>query len=254
MKQHLYLSLVPEALIASQLEPEEFGAYYAVGSRRKTQGQAAFFEIDGAFRHPRFAIDEALTRCVAHTDGSPKRSVYISVYRIVEFIPLHALGKLYLATKDGRTLALDRASSVPEDSGGLHLYHEVAPLNPVVVSTLGPRAFHTFFMGGGGKFLSVPALCWAELKLGDLAKDPESGAVGDLPYEGIDHLRGCLSELRTKAVTTKIVDRAHPGTFSYRTIKNGIFFGNNEGLVMYALPSLEVLQSEHHHWWRSANL
>ena len=35
MKQYLYLSLVPEALIASNLSPEEFGNYYATGAFRR---------------------------------------------------------------------------------------------------------------------------------------------------------------------------------------------------------------------------
>ena len=32
MTVHLYLSFIPEALIASMLPPEEFGDYYAVGA------------------------------------------------------------------------------------------------------------------------------------------------------------------------------------------------------------------------------
>ena len=51
MEKHLYLSLMPEALIASQLDPKAFGAYYAVGTEGKTQGQAAFFEINTAKLH-----------------------------------------------------------------------------------------------------------------------------------------------------------------------------------------------------------
>ncbi len=44
MTVHLYLSMLPEALIASMLSPEEFGIYYAVGSQKKSRGQAIFFE------------------------------------------------------------------------------------------------------------------------------------------------------------------------------------------------------------------
>jgi hypothetical protein len=254
MEKHLYLSLMPEALIASNLTPEEFGAYYAVGAERKTQGQAAFFEIDPAFRDPFFPLEEALGRCVPHKDGAPKRSVYAAVYRVVEHVPLSALGRLYLTTKDGRTLGIDRAASAPADEKGLHLYHEIAPLSPLVVSELGPKAFHAFFMGDGKKNLAVPAFCWVELKLGELANDPERGEVHDLPYENIDHLRSCLIQLRTKNVVTKIVDRLHPSSFSYRTIKNGVFYGTAAGLAMYPLPSVEQLKNEHYHWWRSANM
>ena len=86
MVKHLYLSMIPEALIASMLTPEEFGVYYAVGSEKKSRGQAIFFEIDPDYRHEALPIDEGLRRCVMHEDGSPKRSVYITVYRALERI------------------------------------------------------------------------------------------------------------------------------------------------------------------------
>ncbi|OHE66199.1 MAG: hypothetical protein A2Y36_01275 [Treponema sp. GWA1_62_8] len=106
----------------------------------------------------------------------------------------------------------------------------------------------------GARNLAVPALCWAELRLGELATDPEGGEIRDLPYENIDHLRSCLSQLKTKSVTTKIVDRLHPSSFSYRVIKNGIFYGTREGLAFFALPSATALKADHYHWWRSANM
>jgi hypothetical protein len=34
---HLYLSMIPEALIASMLTPEEFGVYYALGTAKKSR-------------------------------------------------------------------------------------------------------------------------------------------------------------------------------------------------------------------------
>ena len=40
MDTHLYFSLLPEALIASQLSPEEFGQYYATGYGYKSKGEA----------------------------------------------------------------------------------------------------------------------------------------------------------------------------------------------------------------------
>jgi len=85
---HLYLSLIPEALIASMLTPEEFGVYYAVGTSKKAHGQAIFFEVDADFRQDYFRIDEGIRRCVPHEDGSPKASIYISVYRVLEHVAL----------------------------------------------------------------------------------------------------------------------------------------------------------------------
>lgn len=254
MEKHLYLSLMPEALIASQLDPKAFGAYYAVGTEAKTQGQAAFFEIDPDFRSDYFPIERALQQCHEHEDGRPKNSVYISVYRVIEHVPLAALGTLHLVTKDGRTLSLNKSTNLPEDVNSLHLYNEIAPINPLVASSLAPKAFHKFMILDPNAKISLPALCWAECTLGNLAEDPESGDVGDLPYDNIDHLRSCLIHLRTKHVVTKIVDRLNPPSFAYRTIKNGVYYGTREGLVIYPLPSVNELKTNHYPWWRSANM
>ena len=142
MTVHLYLSLIPEALIASMLTPEEFGAYYAVGSEKRSRGQAIFFEIDPKFRSKEFRIEEGIQRCVPHEDGAPKRSIYISVYRVLENIPMSAIKKLYLTTQDGRTLELEPSKKLPSDEEGLHLYREISPVTPLVVSTNGPKAFY----------------------------------------------------------------------------------------------------------------
>ena len=53
MDKHLYFSLIPEALIASQLPPEKFGQYYATGYGYKSKGEALFIELDPTFRDPK---------------------------------------------------------------------------------------------------------------------------------------------------------------------------------------------------------
>ncbi len=255
MSQHLYLSLVPEALIASMLEPEAFGSYYAIGTQSKTQGQAVFIELDPSFLHETLPISEGLKRCVPHKDGNPKRSVYISVYRVLERIPMSAMGALHLVTRDGRSLSLDKKPFNTADENGLHFYHELAPTRPAVVSTLGPKGFFNLLMGRSGGFEGLPAIAFVELQLGGLTADPEHGSMGNLPYENLDHLRSCLAQLKTKAVASKIYDRGNPGIFPYRTIKNGVFVGNQkEGLAEFPMPSSALLKEKHFDWWRSANL
>ncbi len=88
MTVHLYLSLIPEALIASMLPPQEFGVYYTVGYSKKMRGQAMFIELDPDFRHDFFPIEQGIARCVPHENGSLKKSVYIATYRVLEHIPL----------------------------------------------------------------------------------------------------------------------------------------------------------------------
>jgi hypothetical protein len=254
MAVHLYLSMIPEALITSMLTPEEFGVYYAVGTAKKSRGQAIFFELDPDFRHDYFRIEEGIQRCVPHEDGSPKRSIYVSVYRVLEHIPLDVIQKLYLVTQDGRTLGLGSHEDLPEETDGLHLYQEIAPVHPLVVSSLGPRQFYDLIVKNPMSLVTLPAICFVELRLGELATDPERGDVRDLPYSNIAHLRECLIDLKFKTVHTKMVNRIQPASFPYRTIKSGIFIGSGDQLMCFLMPSQEELRAEHYRWWRSANV
>lgn len=254
MTVHLYLSLVPEALIASMLEPEEFGSYYAVGSKKKSSGQAIFLEVDPDFRSKYFRINEGISRCVPHEDGTPKSSIYIGVYRVLEHIDVSALGKLYLVTKDGRTLGIDPSKNTPALDDGLHLYKEIVPVSPLVASRLNPLEFFDLIVKNPTSLVTLPAIAFAELRLDELASNPEMGQVGDLPYSNMDHLREVLKDMKTKPVATKMVDRASPATFAYRTVKNGFFVGNESALAYYPMPSSDELRESNYRWWRSANM
>lgn len=254
MSYHLYLTLIPEALIASMLNPEEFAAYYAMGEHGKSNGQVLFIEIDPEFRSDFFQIDNAIARCVPNADGLPKTSAYIAIYRVLEHVPISAMGDLYFVTRDGRSLRIVKSSTTNNEEG-LHLYYELAPVRPTVVSPLGPSDFTSLLLGQSGSFHGLPAIAFVELKLGELALNPEDGAVDDLPYNNIDHLRRCLIEVRTKEISSKIYDLSGSSSFPYRVVKNGLFIGNiKEGLAFYEMPSKKELHENHHDWWRSANL
>jgi len=254
MAVNLYLSLIPEALIASMLSPEEFGAYYAVGSEKRSRGQAIFFELDPKFRSDAFRIEEGIQRCVPHDDGSPKRSIYISVYRVLENIPMNAIKKLHLTTQDGRTLSIEPSANVPGNGDGMHLYREISPVTPLVASSLGPRDFYELIVKNTFTLVKLPAVCFAELRLGNLATDPLHGEIGDLPYANAEHLRNVLSDLKNKSVQAKMVDRMPTTGIPYRTIKNGFFVGNQDKLVYFPLPDEDELVKNHYRWWRSATM
>jgi hypothetical protein len=254
MAVHLYLSLIPEALIASELSPEEFGAYYAVGTQKKSRGQAIFFEIDPKFRSDFFNIKEGIERCTTHEDGSPKASIYISVYRVLENVPMNAIEDLYLTTQDGRTLKLEKDAKLPADGDGLHLYREISPVSPLVVSSLSPKIFYELIVKEPTSLIKLPAVCFTELRLDDLADNPMTGTTGDLPYKNIEHLRNCLISLKTKSVLTKMVDRLPTNGIPFRTIKNGFYVGNQKKLLYFPLPEEKVLVEKYYNWWRSATM
>jgi len=64
MTTHFYLSLLPEALIVSMLDPEDFGTYYAVGSAKNLAGEAMFYEVDRLFGILTSASMKPSKRCV----------------------------------------------------------------------------------------------------------------------------------------------------------------------------------------------
>jgi len=245
---------MPEALIASMLSPEEFGVYYAVGSHRKLHGQAIFLEIDPDYRSDFFRIDEGFDRCVTHDDETPKKSVYISTYRVLEHVPMSAVLKLYLVTSYGETLGLARSLEYPVNGQDLHMYQEIAPVKPLVVSDFGPVEFYEFITQDPTSLIHLPAIAFVELRLGALARDPEFGEVGELPYDFIPHLRECLVELRDKTINSKMVDRVHAVEFPYRMIQSGLFVGNIGELAYFPLPTRDELRGKYYRWWRSANL
>ncbi len=250
---HLYLSLIPEALIASQLPPEEFGRYMAVGEKFLSRGEALFFEVEPGLLPDAFPMGLVGERCRTHPDGSPKRSVYLGTYRALERVPIEALGALYLTTDDGRVLELERGEFTGSGGRELHLYQEFCPATPRVASRLSPREFGAA-VTGVAQPISFPKLVFADLALGGLADDPLGGAVGDLPYREIDHLRSCLRDLlEGGAKASKNVSRRLVGRVHYRTVRSGFFVaGGGGGFAFYPMPTKAELEGEHHRWWSSA--
>jgi hypothetical protein len=254
MAHYLYLNMLPEALIASMLPPRDFGVYMAVGTEKKSRGQAKFFEMDPAFKNEYFPMSEIESRCKAHPDGEPKHTLYLSVYRVLEHVPMSAVGNLHLATRDGRVLEIKRDSGVPDIHQAYHFYQEILPVHPRVASRLNPREFAAF-MTDPKRSIHVPRIVFADLRLGELAEDPEKGSVRDLPYSAIEHLRACLSELRKGGgKDTKTVDRIPPEELPYRTVKSGFFLADQGGIAYYPMPSERDLQTRYYEWWRSASM
>lgn len=250
---HFYLSLMPEALIASMLPPEDFGNYYALGSQKKSRGQAIFFEVDPDKAANAIDQSEAKKRCVPHEDGQPRRSSYLKIYRVLESIPVEALTRLHLTTDDGRTLSLQAEDPpIEEEDRLLHLYQEICPVTPRVVSKLSPVNFCRSLTNGEGP-IQVPRIVFAEMKLEALAHDPDAQEIGNLPYLNIEHLRDCLKELRNAySKPNKTVIRVMKQDVLFRTIRGGFFLGDADLVRYFPLPSIGELETVHYAWWRSA--
>lgn len=249
MKTYLYLSLLPEALVASHLPPEEYGSYLATGTSKRSRGQALFFRLSDAYAGTILA-GEVAARLATRT---PRRSLYLSIYRVLERTPIEALESLHLVTDDGRVLALEPRPYRPEPGPRFFLYQEYCPVTPRIVSSLEPREF-SLQITDLSRPVSLPALVFSQLRLERLADDPEANGVDNLPYPNLEHLRDCLRELRAKrGKPTKTVIRYLQQDVLFRTIERGFFAAAAGGaFAFFPMPTRHELETTHYPWWRSA--
>jgi hypothetical protein len=252
MNKYIYLTCTPEALVASMLPPEGFGMYLSTGTKKRNKGQTIFFEVDLGQIESVIDMDSLNKRCVPKEDGSPKSSVYLSVYRVLETIPTSALKSLYLTTDHGCVLELKKTTydKSKEPVNALHLYQELCPVTPLVASELPPSAFLKRLTDGSIPIV-LPKLFFVELKLGDLATNPLGGSAEHLPYPNIGHLRDCLEILRGEYDKhMKTVQRIYSGTLLYRTIETGFYVGDKDEIDHYRYPGMKELEDINYEFFR----
>ncbi len=249
MKSYFYLVATPESLIASQLPPLEFGNYLAVGTKKNLRSQSVYFELDEEqIKVPKDYLSEKL---VQYENGEPKRSVYLSIYRVFEQVPLKALKKLYLATDDGKVLPIESGPYTADQKKSIHLYQQYNPFSTMVASKLSPAEF-VRFLTDTNKPVSVPKIFFVELQLNDLATDPTL-PIKNLPYRNPAHLRECLIKLNeSDERLTKTVLRIRHTELPYRTIESGFYIGDSREFIFYPFPDQSELESRYFSWWRSA--
>jgi hypothetical protein len=252
MNKFIYLCITPEALIASMLPPLEFGEYLATGTRKRNKGQAIFFEVDLEQIKDQINMDLVNRRCVRQADGSPKHTVYLSVYKVLESIPLKALKNLYLANEHGLVLELKQApyDDKKESQKAMHLYQELCPVTPQIASKYTPSEFLKALTDGTLQ-IHFPKLFFVDLKLGELATNPVKGSAEYLPYSNIGHLRDCLDTLKDEKKMMKTVVRFYNSELLYRTIESGFYVGDTTSMLFYYYPNMKELEDLNYEFFRS---
>ena len=249
MKKYYYLVVTPDSLIVSHLDPVDFGNYLAVGAKKQIRGQAIFFEIDPD--KTKVHQDYINMKLKPYDDGQPKRSVYISIYRALESVPMDAFRDLYLVTDDGHVLALEKKDYVSNKPANIHLYQQLMPITTRVASKLSPPDFIRF-LTDTMQPVSAPKICFVDLKLNDLVDNPYA-PLSNLPYPNPDFLRDCIIKLKdSPGRQTKTVLRFLRDDISYRTIETGFFIGDKHHYLFYPFPKIEDLEGKYFMWWRSA--
>jgi hypothetical protein len=253
MSNYIYLSITPEALIGSMLPPVEFGAYLATGTKKRNKGQAIFFEIDPELSKDSIDMNYLNCRCIAKHDGSPKSSVYLSVYRVLESIPMKAFKSLYLTSENGVVLEIKRISydKTKDEKDTMHLYQELCPVTPQIASTLSPSEFLKK-MTNGSLHIVIPKLFIVDLQLGGLAKDYLKGSLDYLPTRHVEHLKDCLEILQSEdKKQMKTVQRFFTGSVLFRTINTGFYLGTKDDVAFYPFPGLTELEEMNYEFFRA---
>jgi hypothetical protein len=250
MTIYLYLSLIPEALVASHLPPEEYGSYLALGSKKRSHGQALFFKLADSYAQQKL---ESFPGIAELRDGRIRRSAYLGIHRVLETTPVDAIESLHLTSNDGHVLTLLPGNDEPDPAPRFHLYQEFCPVTPRVASLLEAKDFAAAITDTTQP-VSLPALAFAELMLDRLGDDPEANGVDNLPYGSLEHLRDCLRELRAKpGKSSKLVVRHLEQDVLFRTIRRGFFVAASGGAFRYfPMPSKDELETTYYAWWRSA--
>ena len=170
-------------------------------------------------------MQDLASKCRAHHDGRRRKSSYLGIYRILEHVPMTALGRLSLVTSDGRVLGLEQAPLPPQGDRCFHLYQEFCPVNAAGRELTRPAGvLRPLHRPQGGR--QRPEGRVRRVHARRPRPRSEASDVGNLPYSDIAHLRDCLRELRGKpGKPTKVTVRAVREDVHYRTLEGGFYAG-----------------------------
>lgn len=257
-QKHLYMIVFPiNALVASQLEPKDFGAHYITGGAKHFSGKMIFAELDINFRNGIFEIDKYLAETVPHEDGSPKKTKFIRSYGVLEHIDLDAIKTLHLCTSNGQVLSIQSAEYTAVNAPGMiRTYQEITPLETLVVSTLDQREF--------GKFITTqttskgaPKICFTQIEFNiqhfkEMNKNHEIFHI-DLPFVNPYRMYDCVAEL--EAIPQKTTKTVGLGSLlkdiSYKFLRHGFWFADKDKLKFFPMPSVAELEDKYFYWWKS---
>lgn len=256
--KHLYAIMYPNhALVASQLEPEQFGKQYAVGTKRYYTGKVLFIEVDPEYRNDYFPIEEMLEQTTEHPDGSPKQTKFVSSYRVLEHLSLDCLGKLYAVTVGGQCLGIEpQEYESKEDKGRVKIIQQLNPLQLLVATTYDHRAYGAE-MTRADNPKGAPKLFFTQLAL-DVAAFQEEWRHNPFlppPIPGVHPqklnlaIEGLQSE--SEPANASIGLASVFDQVLYRKVDGGFFLAEGKNLKYYPMPTEADLQRQHYSWWKS---
>jgi hypothetical protein len=100
--------------------------------------------------------------------------------------------------------------------------------------------------------ISLPALCYCDLKVVDIKDPVHTGNIGPMYDRNLNHLNECIKAITERGKKTKMLERTFAGRFTYQIVKSGFAFVNRSSRIWYSMPSRENLTAKNYDWARSA--
>ncbi len=254
----LYAILHPSpALIASQLEPNQFARHYLAGSVRHYSGKVIFAEIDPEFRHEFFHIDEFLSDVHSHEDGRPKATKFIAVYRVLEHLDFSQILRLYLSTPEGAVLGLAADDDVQTRKPGLlRVYAEINPVRMLVLTRMNFLEFGDL-VTNPSILKNVPAMLYTQLEFDADAflMDFEVNPVlpPPLPKVHPSKLRDAIYALGgnvSKKTKGLLLDSSFD-TIPYKLVRHGFMFARHGEHRFFRMPEHREIEQENYKFWKA---
>ena len=260
-EQHLYAIMWPNhALVASNLDPSEFGKHYTIGSSRYFHSQVVFAEIDSGFRHDYFEIERYMEEVVPKPDGSPKRTKFISTYRVLEHLELSAFRNLYITSVEGKVLTLHQAAYERQHGPGfVRTFQEICPLNAIVLSYMTPPEFGVFITDPR-QAKSAPKVLFTQIDLNidEFLSTLEANPFHSSPIPNVhpQKLRDQILELKgnpSKKLKGISLDSAF-GRMPFLSLRSGFWIADGKDLLYWPIPDHQTLERDHYDWLRSTHV
>jgi len=257
-EKHLYMVVHPNhSLIASQMDPEHFAKHYTQGSTRYFEGRLIFVQLDAAFRHPYFKIDEALAELVEHEDGRPKATKFVSSYRTLEHVDFGALGKLYYCNSLGDYVELEAAPYDQHVRGDeMRIILEINPIKMMVLTKYNYLEYAQYITDPAMP-KGAPKMFYAQLEfhIDDFLKEFEANPFIHAAVPGIHpaRLREDILEVRNKpGKNTKGLSLDCPvDRISYKLLRHGFMFAAKDQTKFYPLLPLDEVEKRFYKFWKN---
>jgi len=256
-QQRLYQILYPNnSLVASQLNPEQFGKHFLVGTARHYEGKVIFTEVDADFRHDFFNIEEGFAGLIPHEDGRPKATKFISSYRVLEHIDLDAVKNLYLVTSNGVTLELRQGvHDKPHQPGLIRTYAQICPTTVLSMTKLNAEEYAGYITNPRhSKWVPKLFFTQVELPIEQFLKEFEEHPFMSPPFPFVHpaKLRDSILELESTGKEAKGISlNSEMEKIPYTKIRHGFWLACDKKNLFFPMPDEETIRKDNYPFYKA---